>query len=209
MAVAACQRVKMATCERCPLLSSCCPLLVGFSGSLPPSLSLSPSLLGTKSWPQCQAALASPVWISSSSPLVAIFSVLSSSCSSIAFLLSFFGSPLPWLPAYLRSCSSYHTLVFLFSSLPLPLFSSWHAPLMLSSCPFGVVRSQLVFLLSSWCVRVVFLPSSFCPLLASLCSPLGFLLSCCLRCFPKQAGAAAAHDNNNSCQLSCLGSMLA
>ena len=72
---------------------------------------------------------------------------------------------------------------------------------MLSCCPFGVVRSQVVLFLFAWCVRVVFLPSSFCPLL-SLLSP-----SC-----PQEAGpgAAAAHYNNNSsCRLSCLGAYAA
>ena len=63
----------------------------------------------------------------------------------------------PWLPAYLRPCSSHHRLV-------LPCSPR-------SCCPFGVFRSQLVLLWSSWCVRVVFLPSSFCPLV--------FLLSRC------------------------------
>ena len=96
----------------------------------------------------------------------------------------------PRLPAYLRSRSSHHRLVFLVSSvssLPLLLLiSSWRAPLMLSCCPFGVVPPQLVLLLSSWCVLVAFLPSSFCPLLSSSCPPLVFLLSCCLRCFPRQ-----------------------
>ena len=152
--VAACQRVNMTTCERALQsgealeaqlqegtpeadvlsLSSCCPLLVRFSGSL-----------RDKSWPQCQAALASPVQMSSSSPLVAIFLVLS-------IIVLSFSCP---LFLFISSCSS-------LGMLP-------------SCCSFGVVRSQLVLLLSSWCVCVVFLPSSFCP-------PYVLLLSRCLRC---------------------------
>ena len=131
------------------------------------------------------AALARTIRTPSSSPLLAIFSLPSSSCSSIALLLSFFGSSLAAAaslsPVVLFSSSSCVSLVFSSSSpLGLLLVSSWHA-LLLPCCPFGVVRSQLVLLLSSWCVRVVFLPSSFCTLLSSLCPPLVFLLSCCCR----------------------------
>ena len=80
--------------------------------------------------------------------------------------------------------------------------------LMLSCCPFGAVRSRLV-LLPSWCVRCVFLPSSFVPhvLLWSFCCPAAIALFTLLS--EARAGAAAAHHrNNNSCRLSCLGSML-
>ena len=162
---------------------SCCPLLAGFSGSL----------LGIyfgHSVRQCWQAL------SGCPPLLLLsFSVLSSSCSSIAFLLSFFGSSLAKAaslsPVVLLPSSCCASLVL---SLPLLLLvSSWYAPYMLFCCPFGVVRSQLVLLLSSWRVRVVFLPSSFCPLLSSLyllMSSSGLsvvlLLSCCLRSFPRQ-----------------------
>ena len=107
----------------------------------------------------------------------------------------------PRLPAYLRSYSSRRRLVFLLFSLPLRLFSSRRAPLMLSCCPFGLVlwQWQLVLLSSCWCVLVDFLPSPFCLLLSSSCPPLIFLLSCCLCCFPRQGlGAAAAHYNNNN-----------
>ena len=100
----------------------------------------------------------------------------------------------PRLPAYLRSYSSHHRLVFLLSSLPLLLlFSSWHAPLMLSCGAFGVVRSQLVLLLSSWCLGVFVLfvfPHPFvlcCPSSVHMSSSglsVVLLLSCFLRCFP-------------------------
>ena len=137
-------------------------------------------LRGSKSsWRPCQAAPASPVRTSSSSSLVPIFSALSSSCSSNALLLTFFRCSWPRLPVYLQLCSSRRRLVFLLFSSPLAL--PWHDPLMLSCCPFGFVWSRLVLLLSSWCVRVVFLPLSFCPLLSSSCPPLVFLLSCCCR----------------------------
>ena len=61
----------------------------------------------------------------------------------------------------------------------------------------------------SRCVRVVFLPSSFCPLSSSSCPPLVFLLPCCCPTVyvasRAGSGAAAAH-NNSSCRLSRLGS---
>ena len=91
----------------------------------------------------------------------------------------------PWLPAYLRSCSSHH-LVFLLSSLPLLLlFSSWRAPLMLPCCPFWrcpVIACPsfvllVVLLVCSSCFPV---PILLC-LLSSSCPPLVFLLSCCCR----------------------------
>ena len=68
-------------------------------------------------------------------------------------------------------------LVFLLYSLPLLLFSSWLAPLMLLCGPGGAAQTQLVLLLSSWWVRLVLLPSSFCPPLSSSRPPLVFLLS--------------------------------
>ena len=77
---------------------------------------------------------------------------------------------------------------------------------MLSCCAFGVVRSQFVLLLSSWCV---FLPSSFCPphiLLWSFCCPFAVVLFALL----SEAGARAAtarHHNNHSCRLGSLGSV--
>ena len=107
-------------------------------------------------------------------------------------------SSLHWLrlPAYLRSCSSHPRLIFLLSSLPLLiLFSSWHA------CPFGVVRSQLVLLLSSWCVVLFSSPHPFV-----LCCPRAAAIVC-LRGFPRQGlglRPPTTHNNNNSCQLSCL-----
>ena len=88
------------------------------------------------------------------------------------------------------------------SSCPLVASFSMLSFWRLCCCPFGVVRSQLVLLLSSWCVWVVF------------CHPfllwsVVLLLSCCLCCcmLLSKAGAGTAHRiNNNSCRLSCLGS---
>ena len=76
-----------------------------------------------------------------------------------------------------------HPIILLCLSCPPSLFSScspfsscssWGAPLMLSCCPFGVVRSQLGLLLT-------FCPFVFC------CPPHVLLWSfCCLRCCPRQ-----------------------
>ena len=171
--VAACQRVNMTTCERALQsgealeaqlqegtpeadvlsLSSCCPLLVRFSGSL-----------RDKSWPQCQAALASPPLLPS---LQSFWSCPSSSCLSL--VLSSSSSPL----VLLLACSP-HVVLLALSGHSLSFF-----------CPLGVF------------------------VLFSFPHPFVLLMSCCCRAvYVVWAGAAAAHDNNNSCQLSCLGSML-
>ena len=109
--------------------------------------------------------------------LVAIFSALSSSCSSIACLFSFF-------KCSLAAAASLSPVVLLLSSLPLllvllcsPLAVLPHS-LRLSCCrPFalsGRSLSFLVLLVCSCCFR----PVSFSPLLSSSCLPLVFLLSC-------------------------------
>ena len=109
--------------------------------------------------------------MSSPSPLVAIFSVLSSSCSSIAFWLSFVGSSLAaaasLCPVVLLPSSSCLSFV-LSSSSPLVLLLA--CPLMLSCCPLGVVRSLGVFVLLSFphpfvlrCPPYVLLWSFRCP----------------------------------------------
>ena len=135
-------------------MSSPCP---------PVGLFLRDSLVGKEDKEAGQAAPASPVRMSSSSRLITIFAVLASSRSSMRFLLSLF------------------IVVLSFSCPFFFFFWSCSRGVLPSCCPvvlFGVVRSQLVLLLSSWCVRVVFLP---CPLLSSSCLPLVFLLSCCCR----------------------------
>ena len=75
-------------------------------------------------------------------------------------------------------------VVVLFFCCPLLLFSSWRAPLMLSCCPFGVVRSRSVFVL----------------LVCSCCFPslilLSFVVLCCL-CSLSEAGAWAAGSHHN------------
>ena len=106
-----------------------------------------------------------------------LFWALSSSCSILVVLALAAAASLS--PVVLPIL----VLLIFLSSLLLPLlFSSWRAPLILSCCPFGVVWSQLVLLLPTWCVRVAFLPSSSCPPLVFLL----LLLSGCLRCFPRQ-----------------------
>ena len=141
------------------------------------------SLLRKGKWPQSPTA---PVNLVSRlcPPAVLFFS-----CPSSRVYVAW-----PRLPAGLQSLFScclsflsFSLLVVVLSFSLVLFFSSWRAPLTLSCCPFGVVRSQLVLLLSSsWCVPVAFLPSSFCLLLSSSCPPLVF---CCpasvarLRCF--------------------------
>ena len=204
-----CQGVNMTTCERAlqsgealerqlqettpeadvHSLSSCCPFLARFSPR-------------NESWPQCQAAPASPS---------AIFSVPSPSCSSIAFLLSFFRysltaaaslSPVVLLPS--SSClslvlsSSSSPLVVLLACTPyVVLLFFWHCP----------VRTSLSFVLlvCSCCFPSLILLSSVVLLMSS--SGLSVVLLFTLLS-EAAAGAAAAHDDNNSCRLSCLGSML-
>ena len=85
----------------------------------------------------------------SSSSLVTIFSVLSSSSATIvtiAFLLSFF-----------RCLAAAASLSPVVPCLSLVLSSSSPFVLLLVCCLFGVVRSQLALLSSSWCVRLAFL----------------------------------------------------
>ena len=156
-------------------------------------------------WPQCQAVPASPVRMFSSSPHVTIFSILCSSCSSIAFLLSFFScalvvaasiSPAVVLPPGCCASlvlSSSSGLVHLVLRSPLGVLPSC-CPLVLLAlsghslaffCLLGVLIlfSFPIFLLSS----VVFLMSSFglsVVLLFTLLSKAG-------------AAAAAAHHHNN------------
>ena len=170
------------------------------------------SLLGKKwaghsGWPPCVLLLSFPCPPGACCcPAVVLWPLWPTLCppvllSSWYLQLSFFGSSS-------AAAASLSPVVLLPSSscLSLVLSSSYSLVLLLACSPHVLVWSQLVFLLSSWCVHVAFLPSSFCPLLSSLCPPLVFLLSCCcraVRCFPRQA-----HDNNDSRRLSCLGSML-
>ena len=178
-----CQRANMTTCE--PVLQSGkalerqlhagsnrrrCPLLV---------LLLSPR---NTSWPQCQAAPTSPVRMSSWSSIA----LLPSCCPSS-------GLHWLWLPAYISGRTP--PIIVLSFSRPLFLFSSC-SPLgmllMLSCCPFGVVRSQsvtacpsFVSLVCSCCFPfpdpfVLCPPPQLCLLMSSFGLSVVLLLLCCL-----------------------------
>ena len=182
--VAACQHVKMTTCKRALQRSK---VLGRQVRSRCPLLffSLSPSCPPCAGFSHTKEELPRPIRVSSSFPLVKAFR--SSLPHVIASLFSFIG----------RGCQPISAFL---------VFSSWRAPLMLSCCPFGAVRRSLS--LGVRCVRVVFLLSSFCPLLSfsAFCCPAVVVLFTLLS--EAGAGAEGAHHNSNSCRLSCLGSML-
>ena len=105
----------------------------------------------------------------------------------LPFLLSFFGSSL-------AAAATLSPVVLLPSCLSLVFSSSSTLDLLLACSPHVVLLVLSGHSLPFFCphgVFVLFLNSSFRPLLSSLCPPLVFLLSCCcravyIRCFPRQ-----------------------
>ena len=131
---------------------------------------------------------------------------LTSSCPPVGLGLSFCCCP-TW-PRFPVSPFSSRPPVVLFLSFLRP-----STPLVLL---VHLVRSQLLLLLSSWCVRVVFLSLSFCPrypphvLLWSVGCPAAVILSTLLSKAGPRARLPHHHHNNNTshCRQSCLVSML-
>ena len=125
-------------------------------------------------WPQCQAAPARPVRMSSCCPLVTMFSVMSSSCSCIAFFCPSSGVHWPRLPAYLR-CTPPAPVVVLYFSCLLFLFSSCSPLGVFPSCCPVILLALSGHSLSFFCPLDVFVlcfPSLILyPLLSSSCPP--------------------------------------
>ena len=188
----------------CPLLSSSCPLLdlclFSSCSRLPAGLQTLSSSLVTPVSPMSACCLRCPLLVH----------LLSSSCpsSSLGRLLARLQS---LLYSYLQSYSSRRRLVFLLSSLPL-LFLLSTLPLLfaLPSCCPVLLLALSGHSLSFFCPLGVFVLFSFPHAFVFCCPPhvLLFLLSCCCRAVYVAFRGLWGANNNNSCQLSCLGPTL-